>query len=74
MKARLFSYEYQYLISFLHQDYGARRYGKKNPLVSKALRLLSNSVYNANATVRNFHGHVLILRPPQLGMKVSSKH
>ena len=55
----------------LLQAYGARRYGKKNPLVSKALRLLSNSVYNANATVRNFHGHVLILRHPQLGMKVS---
>ena len=52
------------------QAYGARRYGVENVLVSAALKLLSDSVYNVNATARNFHGHVLILRPPSLGLKV----
>ena len=52
------------------QAYGARRYGVENVLVAAALKLLSDSVYNVNATARNFHGHVLILRPPSLGLKV----
>ena len=55
----------------LFKTYAVRRYGKENPFIAQALRLLSNSVYNANATVRNFHGHVLILRPPALGLKVN---
>jgi len=49
------------------QDYAVRRYGSKNILIGEAWTLLANSVYSSS--VRNFHGHVLIIRPPQLGFK-----
>ena len=49
------------------EDYAVRRYGSKNILIAEAWRLLANSVYSSS--VRNFHGHVLIIRPPQLGFK-----
>ena len=61
-----------YLLVYLCQAYGARRYGLDKPCeeISQAVRILSNSVYNVNTTARNFHGHVLILRHPSLGLKV----
>ena len=61
-----------YLLVYLCQAYGARRYGLDMPCdeLSQAMRILSNSVYNVNTTARNFHGHVLILRHPSLGLKV----
>jgi len=49
------------------QEYARRRYGSENILVAQAWKKLANSVYSS--TVRNFHGHVLVIRPPQLGIK-----
>jgi len=49
------------------ENYSIRRYGRSNYLLTKAWRILANSVYSSDK--RNFHGHVLIIRPPQLGFK-----
>jgi hypothetical protein len=43
------------------------RYGLRDPLAGRAWQLLGRTVYNSS--VRNFHGKVLIVRPPDLGHK-----
>jgi len=48
-------------------EYAARRYGVRDPLAGRAWQLLAESVYSS--TVRNFHGKVLIVRPPKLGIR-----
>ena len=47
--------------------YSTRRYGQRNDLAGRAWQLLGNSVYSSD--VRNFHGKVLIVRPPKLGIR-----
>ena len=48
-------------------EYAARRYGSDNHWTAEAWRMLARNVFNS--TVRNFHGKVLLIRPPQLGLK-----
>ena len=58
------------------------RYGVRDPLAGRAWQLLSESVYSSSARWRallhcwymiklnrNFHGKVLIVRPPKLGIR-----
>jgi len=48
-------------------DYSTRRYGEESREAGQAWTVLGRAVYNSS--VRNYHGRVLVVRHPQLGMK-----
>ena len=49
------------------RKYSVRRYGKDNNYTGTAWQILARNVFNSS--IRNFHGKVLVIRPPQLGLE-----
>ena len=49
------------------RKYSVRRYGKDNNYTGTAWQILARNVFNSS--IRNFHGMVLVIRPPQLGLE-----